>query len=224
MMQDDQTGNAGANEPGVAAHPPPLGPTSSRNWGWVLPLGGAAGLLILGAGEATLHLGVGWRETGLPLLLALPFMLGAFLVWRAAPFEQCGLRSVPEGLMISGRRDSIVLPWSGIAAVTHRPSGLGLGYVTVERSADAADIPPIDPGRPGHPDAPGVIFSVRATGARVEDILGFMAAAARAGGYDLVEAGRGSGRERAALYRLAGPRRWIPEPMTRIDAGSSDPE
>lgn len=171
-----------------------LGPTTARNWGWAMAPGLPAALLVLSAGEATLAAGPGWRETALPLLLALPLAAAAVWAWRAPPFERTALRVTGQGVEVAGRRDTVRLAWGEIAAVTHQPSALGPAHMTLERAAGGAEGPP------------GVIFPVRATGARMEDIVAFLARGAAGAGYRLEEAGRGSA---GALHRLPGPRRWV---------------
>jgi len=171
-----------------------LGPTTARNWGWALPLAAVAALLAASAAEATLRLGAGWRETGLPLLLAAPFAAGAALVWRLPPFERCTLTLTDTGVAVTGRRQTVEMPWAEIAAITHRPAGFGAAHMTLERAVGA--------GPPGA--APGVAFPVRATGARMEDVVAFLAAGAATAGFRVEEAGRGG----AARHARPGPRIW----------------
>jgi hypothetical protein len=171
-----------------------LGPTSARNWGWASAPGLPALLLLVSGAEATLAAGPGWRETWLPLLLALPLAAGAVWAWRAPPFERTALRVTGQGVEVTGRRDTVRLAWNEIAAITHRPSALGAAHMTLERAAGGAEGPP------------GVIFPVRATGARMEDIVAFLGRGAARAGYRLEEPGRGAGR---MLHRLPGPRRWV---------------
>lgn len=174
-----------------------IGPTRARNWGWVVPLALAALLLVGGAADAAFRPGAGWRDVAIPVLLAVPFAAGAAWTWRAPPFEQCRLSEVPGGIEVAGRRDAITLRWAEIAAVTHRPSGIGQGFLTIERAADA--------GGAGVP--PGVFFSVRATGERTEDVIAFLGRAADRAGYALEEAG--AGQPRRAIHAFSGPRRWV---------------
>jgi hypothetical protein len=182
-------GGAGATPPGAT-----LGPTTARNWGWVLSVGAVAALLAASAAEATLRLGPGWRATALPLLLAAPLAAAAVWLWRLPPFERCSLRLTADGVAVSGRRETVHLRWDEIAAVSHRPGALGPAHLALERAA----------GTGGAGAAPGVIFPVRATGARMEDVVAFLARGAARSGYRLEEAGRRG----AARHALPGPRLW----------------
>jgi len=198
-------GSGGADprrEPPVSADPvsggDTLGPTTARNWGWALAAALPAALLALSAAEATRAAGPGWRETGLPLLLALPLAAAAVRVWRAPPFERTALRVTGQGVEVAGRRATVRLAWQEIAAITHRPAALGPAHMTLERAAGGADGPP------------GVMFPVRATGARMEEVLAFLARGAARAGYRLEEPGRGAG---LLVHRLPGPRRWVLVPV-----------
>ncbi|MEM6738611.1 MAG: hypothetical protein AAF646_00760 [Pseudomonadota bacterium] len=195
-----------------------LGPTTARNWGWVsIP---AAVALTFGAGaiEATWRLGFGWQETGLPLSVALPAGALALWLWRQPPFERTTLVLTKDGLCVEGRRLQVALAWEEIAAITFRPSSMGPAHMTLERAAatdDGAGGASEDPVTPaayltakaeaGLGDAPGLMFPVRATGARAEEIVAFLARGAAEAGFEVSEPMRGDAR---ALHRLPGPRRW----------------
>ena len=183
---------------GRAATGDTLGPATGRNWALVAPLASVAALLAGSAAEATLRLGPGWHETALPLLLAAVAGSGAALVWRLPPVERCRLRLDRDGVTVAGRRSEVHLPWSEIAAITHRPAGLGAGHMTIERAAGT--------GAPGA--ASGVSFPVRATGARMEDVVAFLGRGAAGAGYWLEEGGRQS----AARYAMPVPRLWAVRP------------
>ncbi|MEE4119345.1 MAG: hypothetical protein V2I65_10050 [Paracoccaceae bacterium] len=175
-----------------------LGPATGRNWALVAPLAVGAALLAGSAAEATLRLGPGWRETALPLLLAAAAGAAAALIWRLPPAERCSLRLEGAGVTVAGRRTEVHLPWSEIAAITHRPAGLGAAHMTIERAAGT--------GAPG--SAPGVSFPVRATGARMEDVVAFLGRGAAEAGYRLEEGGRPG----AARHAMPVPRLWAVRP------------
>jgi hypothetical protein len=90
------------------------------------------------------------------------------------------------------------LAWSEIAAVTHRPAGLGGAHMTIEQAAGT--------GEGG--DAPGIAFPVRATGVRMEDVIAFLGRGAAASGYRLEEGGRPT----AARHAMPVPRLWVVRP------------
>jgi hypothetical protein len=175
-----------------------LGPATGRNWAFVAPLAAIAVLLAGSAAEATLRMGPGWQATAVPLLLALVVAAAAALVWRLPPFERCTLRLERGGVTVAGRRTSVHLAWSEIAAVTYRPAGLGGAHMTIERAA----------GTGAGGEAPGIAFPVRATGARMEDVIAFLGRGAAASGYRLEEGGRPT----AARHAMPVPRLWAVRP------------
>ncbi len=177
--------------------PRSLGPATAPNWGWALPLALVGLLLSVSGWEATLRLGPGWRETGLPSALSAAFAAGAVLIWRLPPFERCTLTLTEAGIAVTGRSRTVEMEWAEIAAITHRPAALGTAHMTLERAED---------GTRGA--APGVIFPVRATGARMEDIVSFLAGGAAAAGFRVEEAGRGG----TGRHALPGPRLWVVRP------------
>ncbi len=210
-------GGAGRAEAGSGSVPTEtLGPTEARNWGWIVLLGGLAALLGAAALEATLRLGVGWRETGMPLLLAAPFAAASAWVWRQPPFERTTLVCTPDHVEIVGRRARVALGWHEIAAITLRPSSMGPAHMTLERAAPGQAGIADDPITPAAyltakaetaaDDAPGVMFPVRAVGVSAEEIVAFLGRGAAGAGARLEEPMRGDGRN---VHRFGGPRRWL---------------
>ncbi|MEE4347714.1 MAG: hypothetical protein V2I53_13030 [Paracoccaceae bacterium] len=186
-----------------------LGPTSTRNWGWVA-FGAVVALLCAAVGlDATLRAGPGLWTTAAPLVFGGAAAAAALWAWRQPPFERTALELTARGVAVEGRARRVHLAWDEIAAVTYRPSSMGPAHMTIERAAPAE----------GAEDAlgdgvPGVLFPVRATGASAEEIAAFLARGAAEAGYALDEPLRGDAR---ALHRFPGPRRWV---LTRDGRGA----